>query len=87
MVSGVATRPPENMQACRDKLSSIMYRSGTLMQPIFVKATQGAKRIIHAEGEQIRVLRGIEVETQTQNNQAINSWSTHGDRYLHNKYY
>jgi malate dehydrogenase (oxaloacetate-decarboxylating)(NADP+) len=60
MDSGVATRPIEDMEAYRTRLNAMMYRSGSLMSPIFEQARQNPQRIIYAEGEEIKVLRGIE---------------------------
>ena len=60
MDSGVATRPIADMDAYRTELSSMVYRSGTLMQPIVVQAKQNPKRVIYAEGEELKVLRAIE---------------------------
>jgi len=63
MKSGVATRPIENLRAYRDRLGGFVYRSGTVMQPVFAAAAASgaAKRIVFAEGEDERVLRAAQV--------------------------
>jgi malate dehydrogenase (oxaloacetate-decarboxylating)(NADP+) len=59
--SGVATRPLGDLKSYRDQLSAFVYRSGTVMQPIFAKATEKEKRIVFAEGEDERVLRAVQI--------------------------
>jgi malate dehydrogenase (oxaloacetate-decarboxylating)(NADP+) len=60
--SGVATRPLPDMRAYRDRLAGFVYRSGTVMQPVFAAAAAGsAARIVYAEGEDERVLRAAQV--------------------------
>ncbi|HEV2220373.1 MAG TPA: NADP-dependent malic enzyme [Casimicrobiaceae bacterium] len=61
MDSGVATRPIEDFDAYRTKLTSFVYHSGLLMKPIFSLAKQAPKRIVYAEGEDERVLRAVQV--------------------------
>ncbi len=61
MDSGVATRPIEDFDAYRAKLTSFVYHSGLLMKPIFTLAKQAPKRIVYAEGEDERVLRAVQV--------------------------
>ncbi|MHB8495090.1 MAG: NADP-dependent malic enzyme [Casimicrobiaceae bacterium] len=61
MDSGVATRPIEDFDAYRAKLTSFVYHSGLLMKPIFSLAKQAPKRIVYAEGEDERVLRAVQV--------------------------
>ena len=61
MDSGVATRPIEDFEAYRTKLTSFVYHSGLLMKPIFSVAKQAPKRIVYAEGEDERVLRAVQV--------------------------
>ena len=58
MKSGVATRPISDMDAYRRSMEDFVYRSGTIMKPVFAAATKVAKRIIYAEGEDSRVLAG-----------------------------
>jgi malate dehydrogenase (oxaloacetate-decarboxylating)(NADP+) len=61
MQSGVATRPIADFDQYRDRLSRFVFRSGTLMKPVFDRAKQDARRIAYAEGEDPRVLRAIQV--------------------------
>jgi malate dehydrogenase (oxaloacetate-decarboxylating)(NADP+) len=61
MRSGVATRPIKDIRAYRDQLGGFVYRSGTVMQPVFAAAAEGGKRIVYAEGEDERVLRAVQV--------------------------
>ena len=62
MESGVATRPISDFDAYEYKLKEFVYHTGLGMRAIFVAAKQGPqKRIIYAEGEDERVLRGAQV--------------------------
>ncbi|MBS1158409.1 MAG: allosteric NADP-dependent malic enzyme [Proteobacteria bacterium] len=62
MDSGVATRPITDWAAYRAKLSEFVYHTGVGMRAIFQAARQvQGKRIIYAEGEDVRVLRAVQV--------------------------
>ncbi|WP_259779313.1 NADP-dependent malic enzyme [Aestuariispira ectoiniformans] len=61
MDSGVATRPIEDFDKYRQQLTGFVYRSGTVMKPIFDKAIENPKRVVYAEGEEERVLRAVQV--------------------------
>src|SRR5205809_2103894 len=61
MESGVATRPIEDFEAYRAKLTRFVYHTGLLMRPIFDTAKKAPKRIVYAEGEDERVLRAAQV--------------------------
>ncbi len=61
MDSGVATRPIEDMEAYRDKLTQFVYRSGFVMKPIFERAQADPRRIVYTEGEDSRVLRAAQI--------------------------
>ena len=61
MDSGVATRPIEDFDAYRQRLTEFVFRSGLIMKPVFERAKQDPKRVIYAEGEDDRVLRAIQV--------------------------
>jgi len=61
MDSGVATRGIEDFEAYRQRLSQFVYRSGTVMKPVFDRAMQDPKRVVFAEGEEARVLRAVQV--------------------------
>ena len=62
--SGVATRPIQDLQGYRDKLSSLVTHTGLFMRPVFQAAkdaTDLAKRVVYAEGEEPRVLRAAQM--------------------------
>ena len=65
MDSGVATRPISDWHTYRAKLSEFVYHTGVGMRAIFQAARQAKgrqrKRIIYAEGEDVRVLRAAQV--------------------------
>ncbi|MDB5731533.1 MAG: malic protein NAD-binding protein, partial [Variovorax sp.] len=60
-VSGVATRPIEDLESYRQHLTRFVYRTGMFMRPVFTAARQAtAKRVAYAEGEDDRVLRAAQ---------------------------
>jgi malate dehydrogenase (oxaloacetate-decarboxylating)(NADP+) len=59
--TGVATRPLPDLDAYRDQLTHFIYRSGTLMQPVFAVAKKSPKRVVYAEGENEQILRAVQV--------------------------
>jgi malate dehydrogenase (oxaloacetate-decarboxylating)(NADP+) len=61
MDSGVATRPIADFAQYRERLASFVYRSGTIMQPVYAAAKQAQPRVIYCEGEDERVLRAVQV--------------------------
>ena len=61
MESGVATRPIDDFEAYRERLSQFVYRSGQTMRPLFAQAKKDIKRIVYAEGEDPRVLQAVQV--------------------------
>jgi malate dehydrogenase (oxaloacetate-decarboxylating)(NADP+) len=61
MDSGIAKRPIEDFEVYRQKLSEFVYRSGTVMKPVFDRAMNAPKRVVFAEGEEARVLRAVQV--------------------------
>ena len=61
MDSGVATRPIEDFDAYKESLARFVFRSGMLMKPIFEDAAREPKRLVYAEGEELRVLRAVQV--------------------------
>ena len=61
MDSGVATRPIEDFAIYRQHLSEFVYNSAFVMKPIFAQAKSAPKRIAYAEGEDLRVLRAVQV--------------------------
>ena len=61
MQSGVATRPIADMEAYRDKLEQFVYKSGQIMRPVFEQAVADPKRVIYADGEDVRVLQAAQI--------------------------
>ncbi|MDO5050418.1 MAG: NADP-dependent malic enzyme [Moraxella equi] len=61
MDTGVATLPITDFDAYRQKLSEFVYNTALAMKPIFNKAKANPKRIVYAEGEDINVLRAVQV--------------------------
>jgi len=60
MDSGVARRPIEDMEAYRQKLMGLVYRTGQLMRPLFMQAKSSLKRVVFSDGEDERVLRAAQ---------------------------
>ena len=60
MESGVATRPIEDLDAYRQRLTQFVFRSGLVMRPVFQRAQSDPKRVVYAEGEDERVLRAVQ---------------------------
>ncbi len=60
MDSGVATRPMEDMGAYVERLSNFVYRSASVMRPVFERARRDPKRLVYAEGEERRVLQAVQ---------------------------
>ena len=60
MDSGVATRPIQNMSGYRDQLTSLVYRTGLMMKPVFDLARETHKKVVFAEGENLKVLQAVE---------------------------
>ncbi len=61
MDTGVATRPITDMEAYRQKMSEHVYRSAMVMKPVFQQAKANPKRVAFVEGEDMRVLRAIQI--------------------------
>lgn len=60
MDSGVATRPIKNFAVYREKLQDFVNRSGFFMRPIMERVTGSNKRLVYAEGEELRVLQAAQ---------------------------
>ncbi|MDO8349551.1 MAG: NADP-dependent malic enzyme [Gallionella sp.] len=60
MDSGVAERPIADMSAYREQLSGFIYQSSMLMKPVFDAAKRAPKRLVYAEGEDMRVLHAVQ---------------------------
>ena len=61
MESGVATRPIEDLEAYRARLSQFVYRSASAMRTVFATARRRPARLIYCEGEDPRVLQAAQV--------------------------
>jgi len=61
MDSGVASRPIKDFKAYRQRLSAFVFRTGSLMKPVFDSAKRHPRRLVYAEGESRRVLRATQV--------------------------
>lgn len=60
METGVATRPIEDLEAYRQKLQSLIYRSSMVMRPVINQAKANLMRVTFGEGEDERVLRSVQ---------------------------
>jgi malate dehydrogenase (oxaloacetate-decarboxylating)(NADP+) len=60
MDSGVARRPIKDFDAYRRDLERFVFRSGSLMRPVFEAAARDPKRVVFAEGEDERILRAAQ---------------------------
>ncbi|NBD30450.1 MAG: NADP-dependent malic enzyme [Alphaproteobacteria bacterium] len=58
--TGVATRPIADIEAYKQKLNESVFKSALLMRPVFMAASQAARRIVFSEGEDERVLRAAQ---------------------------
>jgi malate dehydrogenase (oxaloacetate-decarboxylating)(NADP+) len=61
METGVATRPIQDFNAYHQQLNQHVVRSGMIMRPLIERAKEDPKRIIYAQGEDIRLLRAVQV--------------------------
>lgn len=60
MDSGVATRPIQDFELYKDKLTEFVYKTNLFMKPIFSLARKDPKRVVLAEGEDTRVLHATQ---------------------------
>lgn len=60
MESGVASRPIDDLSAYREQLLDFVYRSGMFMRPLFERARGSGKKLVYAEGEELRVLQAAQ---------------------------
>jgi malate dehydrogenase (oxaloacetate-decarboxylating)(NADP+) len=60
MDSEVATSPIDDLDAYRERLNNFVYNSGFVMKPVFAAAKQAPRRVIYAEGEDMRVLMAVQ---------------------------
>jgi len=62
--AGLAARPIADMKAYHDRLNRFVFRSGSIMKPVFDKAIGSKARVVYAEGEDERVLRAAEIAVE-----------------------
>lgn len=60
MATGVATRPITDFYAYRNKLQQFVNRSGYFMRPIMDRVKDSNKKVVYAEGEELRVLQAAQ---------------------------
>lgn len=60
MDSGVATRPIEDFNAYTEKLTQFVYKTHGFMKPVFEQARSEKKRVILADGEEVKVLHAVQ---------------------------
>lgn len=60
MDSGVATRPIADLDAYVEQLAQFVYKTNLFMKPVFTQARKDKKRVVLAEGEDIRVLHAAQ---------------------------
>ena len=89
MDTWVATRPIEDFEAYKQKLSGFVYQSGFVMKPMFDQARRASevqmRRIVYAEGEHPYVLQAAQQVVNERlarpilvgNGESIKRWITH----------
>ena len=60
MDSGVATRPIDDMDAYRQRLTQFVWKTGLVMKPVFDQARSDPKRVAYTDGEDDRVLHAVQ---------------------------
>jgi malate dehydrogenase (oxaloacetate-decarboxylating)(NADP+) len=60
METNVATRPIRDFDSYRAKLTQHIYRSDSVMRPMFAKARTDQKKVVYCEGEEERVLQAVQ---------------------------
>ena len=60
MDSGVAQRPIEDFDSYRRNLAEFVFKTGPAMKTVFERARKKPTRIVYADGESERVLRGVQ---------------------------
>lgn len=61
MKTGVATRPLNDLAAYRQHVNEFVFRTGLTLRPIFSRARKEVKRVVYAEGEDLQVLRAVQI--------------------------
>ncbi len=57
METGVATRPLDDFATYVEKLNASVFKTSLIMKPVFEMASRSGRRVVFAEGEDMRVLR------------------------------
>ena len=60
MDSNVAARPLQDMEAYKQRMHSYVYRTSSLMRPLYSIAKMSPARIVYADGEDFRVLDAVQ---------------------------
>ncbi len=60
IATGAATREIEDFDVYRQRLAQFADRSVPVMRPVSLRARNDPKRVVYAEGEEVRVLRAIQ---------------------------
>ena len=60
MDSNVAKRPLKDMEAYKQRMHSYVYRTSSLMRPLYAVAKMSPARIVYADGEDFRVLDAVQ---------------------------
>jgi len=60
MDSGVASRPIKDLAVYCEQLQDFIYHSGFFMRPIMDRVTGSNKKLVYAEGEELRVLQAAQ---------------------------
>ena len=59
MKTGVATRPINDIQQYREQLAGLATRTHEIMRPIAIMARRANKKIVYAEGENLKILSAL----------------------------
>ncbi|WP_386689572.1 NADP-dependent malic enzyme [Lonepinella sp. MS14437] len=60
MDSGVATRPITDWDAYLETLTQFVYKTNLFMKPVFDQAKKDKKRVLLADGEEIKILHAVQ---------------------------
>ena len=60
IVSGVATRSLDSLEAYEERLSQHVHKTGFLMKPVYDRAKADKQRVVFAEGEESIVLQAVQ---------------------------
>ncbi|MFT7674982.1 MAG: malate dehydrogenase (oxaloacetate-decarboxylating)(NADP+) [Gammaproteobacteria bacterium] len=60
MDSGVALNPIEDWNHYMNQLNAFVFRSGLMMKPVFDSARSNLRKVVFAEGEEMKVLQAVD---------------------------